>query len=39
MTGRVALQKVVANAGILKMGDGQDVTAPPEFVARFKTKE
>jgi hypothetical protein len=39
MTGRVALQKVVANANSLKMGDGQDVIPPPEFVARFKTKE
>jgi len=39
MTGRVALQKVVANANSLKMGDGQDVIPPPDFVARYKTKE
>ena len=38
MTGRVALQKVVANAGVLKTAEG-DLTPPAEFVARFKTKE
>jgi hypothetical protein len=41
MTGRVALQKVVANTGGLNLGDEDKtvVMAPPEFVARFKTKE
>ena len=38
MTGRVALQKVVANNGVMKTPDG-DLTPPAEFVARFKTKE
>jgi hypothetical protein len=38
MTGRVALQKVVANNGMMKTPDG-DLTPPAEFVARFKTKE
>ena len=38
MTGRVALQKVVANSGVLKTPEG-DLTPPAEFVARFKTKE
>lgn len=38
MTGRVALQKVVANSGVLKVGDGQEITAPPEFIARYKDK-
>lgn len=38
MTGRVALQKVVANNGVLKTG-GEDLVPPAEFIARFKTKE
>jgi len=38
MTGRVALQKVVANKEQLVLGE--NVAIPPaEFVARFKTKE
>jgi len=38
MTGRVALQKVVANSGVLHTPD-EDLVPPPEFVNRFKTKE
>jgi len=38
MTGRVALQKVVANNGVMKTAEG-DLTPPAEFIARFKTKE
>lgn len=39
MTGRVALQKVVANSGVLKWpGELEDTAAPSEFVERFKTK-
>jgi hypothetical protein len=42
MTGRVALQKVVANNNLMKFPDFMSVTQavpPPDFVARFKTKE
>jgi len=39
MTGRVALQKVVANNATLKVPGGEDLVPPPDFVARFKTKE
>ena len=38
MTGRVALQKVVANNNVLKTSSGDQIP-PPDFVARFKTKE
>lgn len=38
MTGRVALQKVVANSGKLVTLEGEEA-APSEFIARFKTKE
>jgi|KBSMisStandDraft_5_1062788.scaffolds.fasta_scaffold24099_5 hypothetical protein len=38
MTGRVALQKVVADAGILVMLNGDHVNAPADFIERFKTK-
>lgn len=38
MTGRVALQKVVANANVLKMPDASELVPPTEFVARYKTK-
>jgi hypothetical protein len=37
MTGRVALQKVVANAGVLKVGMSE-VLAPFEFVEKYRTK-
>jgi hypothetical protein len=42
MTGRVALQKVVANAELMKFPDFMSVSSavpPADFVARFKTKE
>ena len=35
MTGRLALQKVVAQAGILKTADGEELVAPAEWVAKF----
>lgn len=38
MTGRVALQKVVANAGVLKWPDGSEMEVPADFVTKFKTK-
>jgi hypothetical protein len=40
MTGRVALQKIVANAGMLKWpGDQEPSAAPAEWCGRYKTKE
>jgi len=39
MTGRVALQKVVANNNALQVPTGGVLVPPPDFVARFKTKE
>lgn len=38
MTGRVALQKVVANAGVLKTPGGTELEAPADFIERYKTK-
>jgi len=38
MTGRVVLQKVVANMGHLHLPDGEDVAAPDEFVEKYRTK-
>jgi hypothetical protein len=38
MTGRVALQKVVANAGALVTAGGTVIEAPAEFVEKYKTK-
>jgi len=38
MTGRVALQKVVANRGVLTFPDGNTIETPADFVARYKTK-
>jgi hypothetical protein len=39
MTGRVALQKVVANNGVLKWPSGlDDSVAPEEWCSRYKTK-
>jgi hypothetical protein len=35
MTGRLALQRVVAEAGILKTADGEELVAPAEWVAKF----
>jgi hypothetical protein len=36
MTGRLALQRVVAEAGVLKMADGEVAEAPAEWVAKFR---
>lgn len=36
MTGRLALQRVVAEAGILKLADGEELVAPAEWIAKFK---
>ena len=38
MTGRVALQKVVANNGKLLTPGGTEIEAPTEFIAKYKTK-
>jgi hypothetical protein len=38
MTGRVALQKAVANSGTLKWPDGSEMEAPAEFIDKYKTK-
>jgi hypothetical protein len=38
MTGRVALQKVVANAGEIKWPNGEPTAAPAEFIEKYKTK-
>jgi hypothetical protein len=38
MTGRVALQKVVANNGVLKWPGGDFQVPPPEFMMKYKTK-
>jgi hypothetical protein len=36
MTGRLALQRVVAEAGTLSLPDGETLEAPAEWVAKFK---
>lgn len=36
MTGRLALQRVVAEAGVLKTADGEELEAPAEWVAKFR---
>lgn len=36
MTGRVALQKIVATAGVLKLADGSEVAAPEEWKNKYK---
>jgi hypothetical protein len=36
MTGRLALQRVVAEAGMLKTPDGEELEAPAEWVAKFQ---
>jgi len=38
MTGRVALQKKVANSDQLVLLDGSSVQPPPEFVAKYRDK-
>ena len=35
MSGRLALQRVVAEAGVLRTVDGEELVAPPEWVAKF----
>lgn len=35
MTGRLALQKVVAQQGFLRTADGDELVAPEEWVAKF----
>jgi hypothetical protein len=35
MTGRLALQRVVAEAGVLCLADGEQLEAPAEWVAKF----
>lgn len=35
MTGRLALQRVVAEAGILRTADGDELEAPAEWVAKY----
>lgn len=39
MTGRVVLQRIVADSGVLKLADGSEAAAPEEWRARFKSKE
>ena len=36
MTGRLALQKIVAESGVLKTADGDELVAPAEWVAKFQ---
>lgn len=36
MTGRLALQRVVAEAGTLKTADGETLEAPAEWVAKYR---
>jgi hypothetical protein len=38
MTGRVALQRIVADANVLKMPDGVTMVPPEDFVEKYKTK-
>lgn len=38
MTGRVALQRIIADSGILKIG-GETKEVPPDFRNKYKTKE
>ena len=35
MTGRLALQKVVAAQGHLKTSDGEELEAPADWIAKF----
>jgi hypothetical protein len=35
MTGRLALQRVVAEAGVLLTADGEELEAPAEWVAKY----
>lgn len=36
MTGRLALQRVVAEAGVLHTADGEELVPPAEWVAKFR---
>jgi len=36
MTGRLALQRVVAEAGVIKLPDGDECVAPAEWVAKYQ---
>lgn len=36
MTGRLALQRVVAEAGVLKTADGEELEAPADWVAKYR---
>jgi hypothetical protein len=35
MTGRLCLQRIVAEAGILRLPDGEELEAPAEWIAKF----
>jgi hypothetical protein len=35
MTGRLALQRIVAETGLLRLADGETLEAPAEWVAKF----
>lgn len=35
MTGRLALQRIVAEAGVLRTSDGDELEAPTEWVAKY----
>jgi len=35
MTGRLALQRIVAEAGLLRLPDGEELEAPAEWIAKF----
>ena len=39
MTGRVALQKIVAANGVLKLADGSEAAAPEEWKLKYKKAE
>jgi hypothetical protein len=36
MTGRLALQRIVAEEGIVKLADGEEIEAPAEWVAKYR---
>ena len=36
MTGRLCLQRIVAEAGVLHLPDGEELVAPEEWVAKFQ---
>lgn len=37
MTGRLALQKIVAESGLLHLADGETLEAPTDWVAKFRS--